>query len=180
MAAKPPRQVSCKATPAKANKEKSNARSAAECGVPRKVTAPGKPASQFWQRERQGRARGCPQRPRCRKRKSHGDAPRAPARLRWAGADKAQKDDRATLPCGGSRGPADPWSAAAASKRRGEALERLCREIAQRCADGRSASEPVPLFPAAVQAANAKGLGLCLISIRSRKNNDNTICCNKS
>ena len=39
---------------------------------------------------------------------------------------------------GGSRGPADPWSAAAASKRRGEALERLCREIAQRCADGRS------------------------------------------
>ena len=61
----------------------------------------------------------------------------------------------------------DPWSAAAASKRRGEALERLCREIAQRCADGRSASEPVPLFPAAEQAANAKGLGLCLTSIQS-------------
>ena len=48
------------------------------------------------------------------------------------------KKRRATIPCGGSRGPADPWSAAAASKRRGEALERLCREIAQRCADGRS------------------------------------------
>ena len=77
------------------------------------------------------------------------------------------KKRRATIPCGGSRGPADPWSAAAASKRRGEALERLCREIAQRCADGRSASEPVPLFPAAVQAAIAKGLGPCLISAQS-------------
>jgi len=32
------------------------------------------------------------------------------------------KKRRATIPCGGSRGPADPWSAAAASKRRGEAL----------------------------------------------------------
>ena len=39
---------------------------------------------------------------------------------------------------GGSRGPVDPWSASTASKRWGEALERLCREIAQRCADGRS------------------------------------------
>ena len=28
------------------------------------------------------------------------------------------KKRRATIPCGGSRGPADPWSAAAASKRR--------------------------------------------------------------
>ena len=43
-----------------------------------------------------------------------------------------------TNPHGGSRGPVDPWSASTASKRRGEALERLCREIAQRCADGRS------------------------------------------
>ena len=115
---------------------------------------------------------GCP-------RNGHGDAPCAPARQGWAGADKAQRDGRATIPCGGSRGPADPWSAAAASKRRGEALERLCREIAQRCADGRSASEPVPLFPAAVQAAIAKGLGLCLTSTRSRKNNDMSRSCKK-
>ena len=71
-------------------------------------------------------------------RKGHGDAGRTPARLRWAGADWAHKDGHATKSCGGSRGPVDPWSAAAASKRRGEALERLCREIAQRCADGRS------------------------------------------
>ena len=84
-----------------------------------------------------------------------------------------------TNPHGGSRGPVDPWSASTASKRRGEALERLCREIAQRCADGRSASEPVPLFPAAVQAANAKGLGLCLTSTRSRKNNDMSRRCKK-
>ena len=61
----------------------------------------------------------------------------------------------------------DPWSAAAASKRRGEALERLCREIAQRCADERSASEPAPLFLAAVQAAIAKGMGPCLTSTQS-------------
>jgi len=43
-----------------------------------------------------------------------------------------------TNPHGGTRGPVDPWSASTASKRWGEALERLCREIAQRCADGRS------------------------------------------
>src|SRR5699024_12090209 len=124
----------------------------------------GRPASQFWQRPERDRTRGCP---RSRRRKGYGDPPRAPARLRWAGADRTQRDDRATIPYGGSRGPVDPWSAAAASKRRGEALERLCREIAQRCADGRSASEPVPLFPAAVQAAIAKGLGPCLSSIQS-------------
>ena len=45
------------------------------------------------------------------------------------------KKRRATIPCGGSRGPADPWSAAAASKRRD------------------------------------------LWFFRSRKNNDNSICC---
>ena len=89
MAAKPTQKPSNKATPAKANKEKTNARGAAGCGVPRKVTAPGKPASQFWQRERQGRARGCPQRPRRRKRKDHGDARCAPARQGWAGAAAA-------------------------------------------------------------------------------------------
>ena len=32
---------------------------------------------------------------------------------------------------------------------------------------GGALSEPVPLFPAAVQAANAKGLGPCLTSIQS-------------
>ena len=89
------------------------------------------------------------------------------------------KKRRATIPCGGALGPLAPGSAAAASKRRGEALERLCREIAQRCADGRSASEPVPLFPAAVQAAIAKGLGPCLTSIQSRKNDDNSRSCRK-
>ena len=45
------------------------------------------------------------------------------------------KKRRATIPCGGSRGPVDPWSAAAASKRRD------------------------------------------LWFFRSRKNNDNSICC---
>ncbi len=138
---------------------------------------------------------------RGRQRKGYGDARCAPARQGWAGAAPARVKvmemhqgrrpvyggaprtgadiQTQTKSHGGSRGPADPWSAAAASKRRGEALERLCREIAQRCADGRSASEPVPLFPAAVQAANAKGLGPCLTSIQSRKNDDNSRSCRK-
>ena len=53
---------------------------------------------------------GCP-------RNGHGDAPCAPARLRWGGAAGAHRDGRATIPCGGSRGPLDPWSASTASKR---------------------------------------------------------------
>ena len=132
----------------------------AGCEVARGVRGAGKPASRFWQRARQGGARGCPQCAGCRKRKGYGDARCAPARQGWAGAAAANvkamemhqgrrpvkggparmlvKNGPARQSCGGSRGPADPWSAAAASKRRGEALERLCREIAQRCADGRS------------------------------------------
>ena len=102
-----------------------------------------------------------------------------PRPVKGGAARTGVKNRPLTNPHGGSRGPGDPWSAAAASKRWGEALERLCREIAQRCADGRSASEPVPLFPAAVQAANAKGLGLCLTSTRSRKNNDESRRCKK-
>ena len=89
----------------------------AGCGVPRRATAPGKPASQFWQRSRRGwvrgvprglggagkpasrfwqrvghgRARGFPQRSQCRKRKGHGDARCAPTRQGWAGAAGAYK-----------------------------------------------------------------------------------------
>ena len=55
------RQVSCKATPAKANKEKSSVSGTGGCGVSRGVSNAGKPASQFWQRERMGKARGCPE-----------------------------------------------------------------------------------------------------------------------
>ena len=76
-----------------ANKEKINARGAGGCGVPRKVTAPGKPASQFWQRPGRDRARGFP---RSRQRKGNGDARCAPARLRWAGADETEKTCRIT------------------------------------------------------------------------------------
>ncbi len=52
-----------------------------------------------------------------RHRKDYGDAPCAPPRLRWGGAAGAHRDGRATIPCGGSRGPLDPWSASTASKR---------------------------------------------------------------
>ena len=52
-----------------------------------------------------------------RHRKDYGDAPWAPPRLRWGGAAGAHRDGRATIPCGGSRGPVDPWSASTASKR---------------------------------------------------------------
>ena len=129
----------------------------AGCEVPRGVRGAGKPASQFWQRPGRGRARGFP---RSRQRKGNGDARCAPARLRWGGASATSvkgmemhvgprpvkggpgrtgvKTRPLTKPHGGSRGPVDPWSASTASKRWGEALERLCREIAQQCADGRS------------------------------------------
>ena len=118
MTTNPTRQVSNKATPARANKEKINAHDTGGCGDSRKTTAPGRPASQFWQRPGRGRAQDHPRCARCRRRKECGDARCAPARLRWAGAAGAHRDGRATQSCGGSRGPADPWSAAAASKRR--------------------------------------------------------------
>ena len=69
-------------------------RGAVGCGVSRGVTAAARPASQFWQRERQGGARGVPQSAGCRKRKGHGDARRAPARQGWAGADAVEKAPR--------------------------------------------------------------------------------------
>ena len=87
-------------------------------GCPAGWAVPESPLGQFWQRWRRGRARGCPQCAGRRKRKGYGDARCAPARQGWAGAAGARRDGRATIPCGGSRGPADPWSAAAASKRR--------------------------------------------------------------
>ena len=55
-------------------------------GCPAGQEVPSGPLSQFWQRERMGKARGCPQGARCRKRKGNGDARCAPARQGWAGA----------------------------------------------------------------------------------------------
>ena len=107
MAAKPTQKLSNTANPARANKEKINARGAAGCGVPRKVTAPGKPASQFLQRPGRGRARDHPRCARCRRRKERGDARRAPARQGWAGADGRKYPAADQTPRGvqGSRGP---------------------------------------------------------------------------
>ena len=104
MAAKLSRQVSCTATPARPIKRKCSAGGAGGCGDSRKVTAPGRPASRFWQRRRWGGGRGCP---RSCKRKGYGDAPCAPARLRWAGADAVEKAPRNDTVWGvqGSFGP---------------------------------------------------------------------------
>ena len=57
--------------------------------VARGVRGAGKPASQFWKRGRRGKVRGSPQCVECRKRKGYGDAPCAPARQGWGGADAA-------------------------------------------------------------------------------------------
>ena len=63
MTSNPTQKPSNKATPAKANKEKSNVRGAAGCGVPRKVTAAGKPArpilAAFAARQGAGLPAGC-------------------------------------------------------------------------------------------------------------------------
>ena len=64
IATKLSRQVSCTATPARANKEKISVRSGGGCEVSRGVRGTGTPASQFWQRERRGGVRGSPQRGR--------------------------------------------------------------------------------------------------------------------
>ena len=106
-----------------------------------------------------GGLRGVEMHQRGRQRKGYGDARCAPARQGWAGAAPARVKvmemhqgrrpvyggaprtgadiQTQTKSHGGSRGPLDPWSAAAASKRRD------------------------------------------LWFFRSRKNNDNTICCKK-
>ena len=61
MAVNPTRQLTYKTNSAKANKEKSSVSGGGGCGDSRKVTAPGRPASRFWQRERRSGVRGCPQ-----------------------------------------------------------------------------------------------------------------------
>ena len=64
IAAKLSRQVSCPATPARANKEKISVRGGGGCEVSRGVRGAGTSASQFWQRGRQESVRGFPQRGR--------------------------------------------------------------------------------------------------------------------
>ena len=91
-------------------------RGAGGCGISRSVSGAGRPARPIKKKTAFAARRGAgfPG----HQRKGHGDADRAPARQGWAGADWAHKDGHATKSCGGSRGPVDPWSAAAASKRR--------------------------------------------------------------
>ena len=112
------RELTAAARPARPIKRICSVRGEGRRGVSRGLGGAGTPASQFWQRVGHGGARGYPQCAGCRKRKGHGDAPRAPARQGWAGAAGAYKKSPARQSCGGSRGPVDPWSAAAASKRR--------------------------------------------------------------
>ena len=160
----------------------------------RGVSGPGKPASQFWQRGRQGRVRGFPRCARCRRRKGYGDAPRAAPRLRWGAAATAgvrvmeTHAVRRPVYGGAARigrkemtaqryragGPGVPWTPGRRPPHRNGGARRLSGYAAKSRSDaptGGALSEPVPLFPAADQAANAKGPGPCLTSTRSRKNN---------
>ncbi len=99
-------------------KRKCSAGSAGGSGVTRRVRAAGRPVRPILATRAAERGAGLTAGCGVPQRKGYGDVRCAPARLRWAGAVGAHKDGRATIPCGGSRGPADPWSAAAASKRR--------------------------------------------------------------
>ena len=79
-------------------------------------------------------------------------------------------------------GPGVPWTPGRRPPHRNGGARRLSGYAAKSRSDaptGGALSEPVPLFPAAVQAAIAKGLGPCLSSTRSRKNNDESRCCAK-
>ena len=74
-------------------------------------------------------------------------------------------------------GPGVHWTPGRRPPHRNGGARRLSGYAAKSRSDaptGGALSEPIPLFPAAVQAAIAKGLGPCLISARSRKNNDVT------
>ena len=109
------RQVSCKTNSARPIKRKCSAGGGAGRGDSCRVSGAGKPARLILAAWAEGRGSGLPA---GRQLKGYGDARYAPARQGWAGAAGAQRDSHITQSCGGSRGPADPWSAAAASKRR--------------------------------------------------------------
>ena len=67
-------------------------------------------------------------------------------------------------------GPGVLWTPGRRPPHRNGGARRLSGYAAKSRSDaptGGALSEPVPLFPAAVQAANAKGLGPCLSSIQS-------------
>ena len=120
----------------------------------------------------------------------HGDVRCAPACQGWAGADatsvKAMEMHAVRRPVYGGAarqerikkapqryragGPGVPWTPGRRPPHRNGGARRLSGYAAKSRSDaptGGASSEPVPLFPAAVQAAIAKGLGLCLISAQS-------------
>ena len=91
------RKVRDAGRPARPIKRKGSVSSGGGCEISRGVSNAGKLASQFWQRGRMGKARGCPQCAGCRKRKGHGDARCAPARQGWAGAAAAENSKQGNL-----------------------------------------------------------------------------------
>ena len=81
--------------------------------MPRCVRGSGKPASQFWQRGQRGGVWGFPATGVKAMEMQVGRRP-----VKGGPARTGVKTRPLTNPHGGSRGPADPWSAGAASKRR--------------------------------------------------------------
>ena len=103
-----PRELTAAARPARPIKRICSVRGEGRCEVSRGVSGAGTPASRFWQRARQGGARGCPQCAGCRKRKGYGDARCAPARQGWAGAAGAYKKNPQRYRAGGPGVPRTP------------------------------------------------------------------------
>ena len=141
-----------------------------------------------------GGLRGVGMHQRGRQRKGHGDARCAPARQGWAGAAparvKVMEMHQGRRPVYGAPSTVGRRGRAQIFRRRPNLMggpgvlrtpgrrpphrnggaRRLSGYAAKSRSDaptGGALSEPVPLFPAAVQAANAKGLGPCLSSIQS-------------
>src|SRR5699024_12205474 len=76
-------------------------------------------------------------------------------------------------------GPGVPWTPGRRPPHRNGGARRLSGYAAKSRSDaptGGALSEPVPLCPAADQAAIAKGLGPCHTSIQSLKNNYANTC----
>ena len=90
-----PKNQATRPRPLKPIKKKATFAAGRGCGVSRRVTAPGRPASQFWQRSRRGRVRGLPQSNRPR----HGRTRAFPAASAYPLVLSVPKEHRNCCPC---------------------------------------------------------------------------------
>ena len=85
------RELTAAARPARPIKKKAAWAARAGARFPAGWAVPESPLANFGSVWGMAGVRGSPQRSQCRKRKGHGDAPCAPARQGWAGADAGKK-----------------------------------------------------------------------------------------